>query len=125
MSIFLCLTCFFFVFFFFSSRRRHTRCSRDWSSDVCSSDLPPQPLLEAPPMPDSIQDRLVAVERLTKLFKVERMVHLGVTSVALVMLLARAAGLPSTRHAGLHELSGLFGASGLITQSASPPPATW
>src|SRR2546422_7140823 len=30
---------FFLVFFFFSSRRRHTRCSRDWSSDVCSSDL--------------------------------------------------------------------------------------
>src|SRR6266498_5369814 len=27
------------VFFFFSSRRRHTRCGRDWSSDVCSSDL--------------------------------------------------------------------------------------
>src|SRR5687768_17819671 len=26
-------------FYFFSSRRRHTRCSRDWSSDVCSSDL--------------------------------------------------------------------------------------
>src|SRR3989337_4539366 len=26
--------------FFFSSRRRHTRCYRDWSSDVCSSDLP-------------------------------------------------------------------------------------
>src|SRR6266498_3422154 len=32
--------------FFFSSRRRHTRCGRDWSSDVCSSDLrsrPPHP----------------------------------------------------------------------------------
>src|SRR5690606_23339946 len=28
------------VMFFFSSRRRHTRFSRDWSSDVCSSDLP-------------------------------------------------------------------------------------
>src|SRR5690606_40450926 len=27
------------TFFFFSSRRRHTRFSRDWSSDVCSSDL--------------------------------------------------------------------------------------
>src|SRR5690554_2636763 len=27
------------VYFFFSSRRRHTRCGRDWSSDVCSSDL--------------------------------------------------------------------------------------
>src|SRR5207302_4442672 len=29
----------YFSFFFFSSRRRHTRFSRDWSSDVCSSDL--------------------------------------------------------------------------------------
>src|SRR5690606_40833977 len=28
-------------FVFFSSRRRHTRFSRDWSSDVCSSDLVP------------------------------------------------------------------------------------
>src|SRR6266496_3901776 len=27
------------MFFFFSSRRRHTRSLRDWSSDVCSSDL--------------------------------------------------------------------------------------
>src|SRR2546429_988333 len=27
------------MLFFFPSRRRHTRCSRDWSSDVCSSDL--------------------------------------------------------------------------------------
>src|SRR5207247_8344074 len=27
------------VLFFFSSRRRHTRSTRDWSSDVCSSDL--------------------------------------------------------------------------------------
>src|SRR5690606_40656983 len=29
----------YYAFFFFSSRRRHTRFSRDWSSDVCSSDL--------------------------------------------------------------------------------------
>src|SRR6266536_6230662 len=28
-----------FTSFFFSSRRRHTRSTRDWSSDVCSSDL--------------------------------------------------------------------------------------
>src|SRR5690625_6929559 len=28
-----------YFFFFFSSRRRHTRWPRDWSSDVCSSDL--------------------------------------------------------------------------------------
>src|SRR6266700_23930 len=33
--------CYIFFFFFFSSRRRHTRFSRDWSSDVCSSDLGP------------------------------------------------------------------------------------
>src|SRR5690606_39595784 len=32
-------TFWFSPFFFFSSRRRHTRFSRDWSSDVCSSDL--------------------------------------------------------------------------------------
>src|SRR5699024_5834424 len=30
---------FYFSIFFFSSRRRHTRSKRDWSSDVCSSDL--------------------------------------------------------------------------------------
>src|SRR5439155_11463998 len=30
-----------FRWFFFSSRRRHTRWPRDWSSDVCSSDLEP------------------------------------------------------------------------------------
>src|SRR5436309_6384174 len=33
------VTCFCLFMFFFSSRRRHTRFSRDWSSDVCSSDL--------------------------------------------------------------------------------------
>src|SRR5207237_7578161 len=33
----------FICFFFFSSRRRHTRFKCDWSSDVCSSDLPHQP----------------------------------------------------------------------------------
>src|SRR5690348_18123856 len=37
---FFCLCVFVFFFFFFSSRRRHTRWTGDWSSDVCSSDLP-------------------------------------------------------------------------------------
>src|SRR2546422_10367932 len=36
-------------FFFFSSRRRHTRCSRDWSSDVCSSDLTARTRFWVPP----------------------------------------------------------------------------
>src|SRR5258707_14216384 len=34
------------MFFFFTSRRRHTRYWRDWSSDVCSSDLPDQVTVE-------------------------------------------------------------------------------
>src|SRR5216683_4733179 len=38
---------FLYFFFFFSSRRRHTRSDRDWSSDVCSSDLPPGARLTA------------------------------------------------------------------------------
>src|SRR5690606_40449498 len=37
-AAYVCFSCLLF-FFFFSSRRRHTRFSRDWSSDVCSSDL--------------------------------------------------------------------------------------
>src|SRR5699024_11262133 len=36
-NAFYCLSC--SLFFFFSSRRRHTMSKRDWSSDVCSSDL--------------------------------------------------------------------------------------
>src|SRR5207249_6075123 len=35
--------------FFFSSRRRHTRSKRDWSSDVCSSDLAPASPARRPP----------------------------------------------------------------------------
>src|SRR2546422_5404799 len=48
------------IFFFFSSRRRHTRCSRDWSSDVCSSDLTrsPQPASRLP-LPTSFDQRCV------------------------------------------------------------------
>src|SRR3712207_8914910 len=38
-SLLLYLVYCLFFFFFFSSRRRHTRYWRDWSSDVCSSDL--------------------------------------------------------------------------------------
>src|SRR6266852_8274255 len=45
--------------FFFSSRRRHTRCYRDWSSDVCSSDLPEEAGARAVFLGDA------AVERLT------------------------------------------------------------
>src|SRR5438874_6612285 len=39
MTFYISSVFFFLFFFFFSSRRRHTRSLRDWSSDVCSSDL--------------------------------------------------------------------------------------
>src|SRR5215813_15222244 len=45
---------FFFFFFFFSSRRRHTRCGRDWSSDVCSSDLLAPAIVEARVIPNGV-----------------------------------------------------------------------
>src|SRR5437870_11417343 len=41
--IYVCDISVFLYFFFFSSRRRHTRWPRDWSSDVCSSDLDRRP----------------------------------------------------------------------------------
>src|SRR3712207_3289824 len=41
-------------FFFFSSRRRHTRYWRDWSSDVCSSDLCPARRCRYAPSPPSV-----------------------------------------------------------------------
>src|SRR5215813_1192202 len=46
MNLFYCQSAKIVKFvFFFSSRRRHTRCGRDWSSDVCSSDLLKAPRL--------------------------------------------------------------------------------
>src|SRR6266699_3298238 len=47
------------VCFFFSSRRRHTRCGRDWSSDVCSSDLEEESALR----PSLIPGLLLAAQR--------------------------------------------------------------
>src|SRR6266496_5516098 len=58
------LGCFFFfdgygclllIFFFFSSRRRHTRSLRDWSSDVCSSDLDDDLVLHGSGEPDGLR----------------------------------------------------------------------
>src|SRR5690606_39730418 len=46
--------------FFFSSRRRHTRFSRDWSSDVCSSDLAVRERVRR-----GLPQRAIAIDRLT------------------------------------------------------------
>src|SRR5438874_6402972 len=47
-------SCAFYFIFFFSSRRRHTRSLRDWSSDVCSSDLLKRLLFPAINVNDSV-----------------------------------------------------------------------
>src|SRR6266542_3051474 len=51
-------------FFFFSSRRRHTRCYRDWSSDVCSSDLQlgAESVLRGELRPRTVQDMRTLAE---------------------------------------------------------------
>lgn len=65
-----------------------------------------------------LKARMDVVERLTNLFRLERMVHLGVTSLSLVMLMMSAAVLLFKGKAGPAELTGLFGSSGLIAYSA-------
>src|SRR6266576_2012334 len=55
------------VFFFFSSRRRHTSSLRDWSSDVCSSDLPSLPHAK----PESLGLSPVRLQRMSDAFKRE------------------------------------------------------
>src|SRR5256884_5515276 len=54
------------LMFFFSSRSRNARCSRDWSSDVCSSDLPYTSMGEA------IANYLAAVGIKTRVRTMER-----------------------------------------------------
>src|SRR5690606_41179290 len=49
--------------FFFSSRRRHTSFSRDWSSDVCSSDLALEQALAATVAAEAADARLRAYEK--------------------------------------------------------------
>src|SRR3989440_2272916 len=46
MAVYIFASTYCHFFFFFSSRRRHTRSDRDWSSDVCSSDLLHRPAAE-------------------------------------------------------------------------------
>src|SRR5439155_4946660 len=60
--------------FFFSSRRRHTRWPRDWSSDVCSSDLPQQRISGA-----TVMSKAPSVSRLNRCACCSRRKSLGST----------------------------------------------
>src|SRR3989442_2763928 len=79
------------VGFFFSSRRRHTRCGRDWSSDVCSSDLLATPAsVQSVPTEGNQED--VVPMGMSAAWKAERIVANAARIVA-IELLAGAQGL--------------------------------
>src|SRR5690349_22988460 len=63
------VSCFFF---FFSSRRRHTRSLRDWSSDVCSSDL-----VDYAPLPAVVNVQDAAKEGAAKVWDDNQMGNLA------------------------------------------------
>src|SRR6266576_4152949 len=62
-------------FFFFSSRRRHTSSLRDWSSDVCSSDL----LLDEPTVGLDIASRQFMLDHVRRLCREEGLAALWAT----------------------------------------------
>lgn len=64
---------------------------------------------------DELAIRIEVIERLTNLFKTERMVYLIATLISLFMLVGSGLSLMINKHAGAVELTMLFGSSGLIT----------
>jgi hypothetical protein len=74
---------------------------------------------------DDIKARMDAVERLTNLFRMERIVYLIITTMSLAILLTSAVVLLINKSAGTVELTGLFGSSGLITYSTGRLLAMW
>src|SRR5690606_40232230 len=71
------------LFFFFSSRRRHTRFSRDWSSDVCSSDLGENLLYLVIVLASLLNIQLATGE-------IEETIHLG---IGIIIFVPRAAAM--------------------------------
>jgi hypothetical protein len=72
-----------------------------------------------------INERLEAVERLTALFRLERIVHLIVTTLSLALLFTSTAIQIAKGQAGRVELTLMFGASGLITYSTGRLLVMW
>lgn len=71
-------------------------------------------------MPEhSLADRMEVVEKLTSLFRLERMVHLTVTIASLLIMLVSVVYLIARSNAQIPTLTLMFGSSGLITYSAN------
>lgn len=74
---------------------------------------------------NELDQRLKAVERLTALYRLERMVHLIATAVSLLILLGTAGMMIYKGEAGPAELTLMFGSSGLITYTAGQLLRMW
>lgn len=72
---------------------------------------PKQPLLT----PEDLKARMDAVERLTNLFKAERMAYLIMTGLSVLILITSAGVLLVQKGASYGAITGLFGSSGTIT----------
>lgn len=73
----------------------------------------------------TLDERMDAVERLTKLYKPERTVHIVVTSVSLVILLGAAGMMLYSGEASTTELGLMFGSSGMVTYTAGQLLKMW
>src|SRR5205814_10076956 len=88
--------------FFFSSRRRHTRCLSDWSSDVCSSDLPSIPLVVYSLISDTSVGYLFLGGVVPGLL-------LGAAQMSLIAYVARRQNFPVERPVPMRELPRITG----------------
>src|SRR6266542_4983373 len=100
-------------FFFFSSRRRHTRCYRDWSSDVCSSDLDTLPEGYRIETGGAIEESSKANGALIAVFPVMAIVMLG-------LLMVQLQSFPHLALVCLTAPLGLIGATGALPASNRP-----
>ncbi len=73
----------------------------------------------------TLEERMNAVERLTKLYKPERTVHLIVTAASLLILLGAAGMMVYSGDATTTELGLMFGSSGMVTYTAGQLLKMW
>ena len=74
---------------------------------------------------DELNNRYLIVEKLIKLFKFERITHLIVTALSLIILLIAISLMIYNKEAGKAELSLMFGSSGLVTYTGGKLLKMW